>query len=249
VPSLRETELRVAFLRSELERGQVDDVAVALDELCGQAEQADPRAREVLTATVTALHDPALAERIDTLRELASERGLLSLGRMLRRRASQTSPPPPPDDDDRRLITSRTGRVLTLGERKSLARQPTRAMLDKLIRDPHPQVIRMLLASPRITETDVMRMAASRPAYPEVIGEIARSPRWATRIRVRMAIVQNPGSPPDIAVPLLRLLIRPELAQVVAAADVPAIVRAAAAELLERRPPVPEKGGAGQRPQ
>ena len=107
----------------------------------------------------------------------------------------------------------------------------------------------MLLCNPMITETDVMRLAARRPAYPEVIAEIARSPAWATRARVRMAIVQNPGSPPEIAVPLLRLLIRPELAQVIAAADVPRIVRAAAAELLDRRPPVPEKRSPGERPQ
>jgi hypothetical protein len=60
-----------------------------------------------------------------------------------------------------------------------------------------------------------------------------------------MAIVQNPGAPPEIAVPLLRLLVRPELHQVTAAADVPAVVRAAASELLERRPPVPGREGSG----
>ena len=56
-----------------------------------------------------------------------------------------------------------------------------------------------------------------------------------------MTIVQNPGAPPEIAVPLLRLLIRPELQRVTSAADVPAVVRAAAGELLERRPPVPDR--------
>ena len=45
--------------------------------------------------------------------------------------------------------------------------------------------------------------------------------------------------------PLVRLLVRPELQQVTAAADVPAVVRAAASELLERRPPVPAREGGG----
>jgi hypothetical protein len=107
-------------------------------------------------------------------------------------------------------------------------------------------VVQNLLGNPRLTEDDVLRMAARRPAYPRVIGEIARHPRWSQRARVRLAIVQNPGSPVDLSVPLVRLLTRAELREVLAAADVPAVVRAAAGELLERRPPVPERGGPGE---
>jgi hypothetical protein len=131
--------------------------------------------------------------------------------------------------------------VLTLGERRALARRPSRAAFDKLLADPHPMVVQNLLQNPRLTEDDVVRMAARRPAYPDVIGAVARHPQWSQRVRVRMAIVQNPGSPAEIAVPMVRLLIRPELLQVVAAPDVPAVVRAAASEVLERRPPVPER--------
>ena len=104
VPALREAGLRVAFLRSEIERRHVEEVAVALDELCGQAEQANPRAREVLTAAVPVLTDPMLAARVDALRELASERALLPLGRLLRRQSSLPSAPPP-EADDRHLAT------------------------------------------------------------------------------------------------------------------------------------------------
>ncbi len=107
-------------------------------------------------------------------------------------------------------------------------------------------VVKNLLQNPRLTEDDVLRMAARRPAYPEVIGEVAQHPVWSQRARIRMAIVQNPGAPPDIAVPLVRLLNRPELQQVASAPDVPAVVRAAATELLERRPPVPDRGESGE---
>jgi hypothetical protein len=90
-----------------------------------------------------------------------------------------------------------------------------------------------------------VRLVARRPNRPEVIAEVSRHPGWLQRPRVRMAIVQNPWSPPEIAVPIVRLLIRPELREVLAAADLPPIVRAAATELLERRPPVPSGGGRG----
>lgn len=242
VPALRESALRVSYLRSELSHRPLADVAVALDALCGRAEQADPVAREVLGAAVTALAEPTLLDRVDALRQLAFHEALLPLARLLRRRSrAEPAPDPPPPVDERTLATSSTGRVLTLGERRALARRPSRAALDKLLRDPHPMVVQNLLQNPRLTEDDVVRIVARRPAYPAVIAEIARHPRWSQRARVRMAIVQNPGAPPELAVPLVGLLIRPELVQVVEAADVPGVVRAAARELLERRPPVPER--------
>ena len=237
-------ELRVAFLRSELLRIGPADVAPALDALCAAAEQADPLARDVLVAVVQVIADPALAPFVEELRAAAASRALLPLARLLRRKArASDGSQPPPAIDERKLAAARSGRVLTLGERRALARRPSRAAFDALMRDPHPLVIKNLLGNPLMTEDDVVRMAARRPAFPEVILEIARHPRWSPRGRVRIAIVQNPGSPPELAVPMVRLLIRPELLQVVAAADVPAVVRAATTELLDRRPPVPQKPG------
>lgn len=245
VSSVKEVELRIGLLRRDLQGLPPGVLAAALDEICGAAEQADPVAREILGAALPALCDPALAARVEELRAIAAAEALLPLARLLRRSRREDAPEQP-SVDERQLATASSGRVLTLGERRALARRPSRAAFDALMRDPHPLVIRNLLGNPRMTEDDVVRMAARRPIYPEVIVEIARHPRWSQRSRVRMALVQNPGSPPEIAVPLVRLLIRPELREVASAPDVPRVVRAAAAELLERRPPLPpgKAGGA-----
>lgn len=240
VAGLKEVELRIALMRTDVVRVEVAALAAALDEICAAAEQADPAAREVLGAVMPVLTDPAFEARVDELRGAAAEGALLPLSRLLRRRR-RAGDPAAPAVDERLLATSSSGRVLTLGERRALARRPTRAALDALMRDPHPLVVRNLLGNPRLTEDDVVRMAARRPLFREVVLEIVRHPRWSQRTRVRMAVVQNPGTPPEVAVPLVGLLIRPELLQVAAAADVPAVVRAAAAELLERRPPLPQK--------
>jgi hypothetical protein len=53
-----------------------------------------------------------------------------------------------------------------------------------------------------------------------------------------MAIALNPGSPPAVSVPMLGLMMRPELGEVVRAADLPAVVRATARELYQLRPPL-----------
>jgi len=88
-------------------------------------------------------------------------------------------------------------------------------------------------------------MAAQRPARPEVIVEIAKTPAWVKRARVRMAIVLNPLSPPEVSVPLLSLLLRPELEQVAGASFLPKVVRSAAMDLLARRPPTRNRGEGG----
>jgi hypothetical protein len=129
------------------------------------------------------------------------------------------------------------GRTLTLGERKALARRSTRKSLDRLFTDPHPVVIRTLLANAKVVEDDVVRLAARRPGNLEVLAEIARSP-WSHRVRVRLALVLNPDAPPQLAMPLLTLLVTSELRQVTSTAQLSPALRAAAHDLLARRPPV-----------
>ena len=132
------------------------------------------------------------------------------------------------------------GRPLTLGERKSLARRPDRAMLERLLGDPHPLVIKRVLANPRLTEDfqTVLRLAAKRPCRPDVLAEIARAPRWAHSARVRLALILNPGTPLEIATPSSLASSRAREA----AARCPGDARAARREALcrehlERRPP------------
>lgn len=217
-------------------------MAMALDAICGSAEQADPVARDVLASLVTLLVDPSLAPRFASMRALAEQHALLPLCRLLRRPPVARGEAGAEDAPPARVATARDGRPLTLGERRALARRPSRAALDRVLLDPHPMVVRNVLGNPRLTEDDVLRLVTRRPAVPEAIAEVARHPSWSQRARLRMAILQNPGTPPEISVPLVRLLVRPELARLLRSPDVPTIVRAAARELLERRPPVPERG-------
>jgi hypothetical protein len=232
--SLGEHGLRVAFALTELSREPPREVAAALDSICRGAEQGEPPPRDALAAFVPLLVDPDHIAPIEILRGVALDARLLSLGRLLR---GSTLAGHELDRDTVGEVAQRDGRPLMLGERRALARQPTRRALDELMRDPHPMVAAVVLTNPRITELDVLRMAAHRPAKRAVMSEIAK--RWSRRGRVRMAIVLNPGAPPAVAVPLLGLLTRPELGEVARAADLRPLVRATARELYDLRPPLP----------
>lgn len=94
----------------------------------------------------------------------------------------------------------RDSRPLTLGERKSLARTTRRDVIVQLRRDPHPDVVTILLANPHVTEADVIAIAAARPAVPATLTVVADHPRWSARHTVRRALAFNPHTAAHVAI-------------------------------------------------
>jgi hypothetical protein len=227
--------LRVAWAKAELEQTPVEELARALDDVCRGGEQMSVAARDVLDALVPVVTDVSQLGRVGAIRVVAQAEHLMSASRFLRCSTPEGHLLSESREGHHGVLQRADGRPLTLGERRALARKPARATLAKLLADPHPMVVRLVLANPRLTEDDVVRMAARRPATVDAAREIVRV--WSRAARVRMAILLNPGSPPAVSIPLLYLLTRQELGEVEQAADIPAVVRATARELVELRPP------------
>ena len=240
--SLADADLRVAYLKSVLRGEPVEALAEMLDVLCARAESADVAAREVLVALVDALNARDIQPILERLREEAAGARHLSLDRFIRVGAATALGREDPDPDRVPPPDYGKGRPLTLGERKSLARKPDRALLERLLADPHPAVIQRVLRNPRLTEDDVLRVAARRPCRADVLAEIAREPRWAHRPRIRLALVLNPSTPRSIGVAATSLLSRAELREVLASTHAPREVHAAARAHLALKPPMPRPG-------
>jgi hypothetical protein len=122
----------------------------------------------------------------------------------------------------------------TLGERKQLATTRDRDMIDRLMHDTHPHVIRILLTNPRLVEADVIKMAAARPLATAVVDEIVQSAKWIARYRVKHALVSNPYTPVNIAARLLGYLLHSDLVAVANNSTISKEVRAHAERLLGR---------------
>ncbi len=232
--ALPDVTLRVGWLRAHLAELPDAEAAELLASLCRDGERGDPESREALLVVAMVLAADAHTPFVERLRHHAEERRLLSLARLLRRSESSASlrlsEPPVPDYG--------AGRELTVGERRSLARSPNRRVLEKLLRDPHPLVLKQLLGNPRLTEDDVVRLAARRPLHSAIVDALAESPRWLRRPRVRLTLLLNPGTPEVVSMPLLAVCTRCELIDVIHGADAPLALRASAQELLERSPPL-----------
>jgi hypothetical protein len=101
-----------------------------------------------------------------------------------------------------------------------------------MLRDPHPEVVAILLGNPHLTEDDVVRMAALRPSLSASLATIAIHPRWSLRYPVRRALVLNPSTARHVAVRLATTLRPGDLAQLAADPTQPVVLRQHAAELL-----------------
>jgi hypothetical protein len=140
--------------------------------------------------------------------------------------------PPATIDEKRAQALQREGRPLTLGERKQLARGGTRELIDRLLRDPDPSVIRLLLANPKLREADVIVIGSRRPQNPDVQREIFASRLWIAAYHVKRTLALNPSTPSDLAVRLLGFLQDADLRLVASSTELPPVVQSGARTLL-----------------
>lgn len=123
-----------------------------------------------------------------------------------------------------------------LGARISMARRPAPRLIERLMADPDHRVIAALLRNPRLTEQEVVALAASRRASARALEAIAGDARWARRYGVALALVNNPRTPTRIALALLPGLLRQDLVEVAEMGRLRPEVRDRARSLLDLRP-------------
>ncbi len=200
-------------------------------------EEGDADASAALEAIRQAAADATMPyETRQRLYAAAVGRGQHSIGRLFYAVSPQTVAS---RQLDKQLAPERplkpTGRPLTLGERKSLARTHDREQLLMLLRDPHPAVVAILLDNPHLTEPDVVRVAATRPSVPDSLATIAHHPRWSVRHAVKRALVLNPATPLADAMRIATTLRAAELVELAADPSLPEALRTHAAEIAGPR--------------
>jgi hypothetical protein len=140
------------------------------------------------------------------------------------------------EDEERAARATEPDRELTLGHRKWMARSTQREVLEKLLRDPEPDVAPILLQNPRLVERDVVLLAARRPTSPELQWQTFSARRWIARYDVKRALVLNPDTPTELAIRLMGFLNARDLRLVRTSPTLAEAVRGAATRLAERSP-------------
>jgi hypothetical protein len=117
---------------------------------------------------------------------------------------------------------------LRLGERITLARLATPAVLRPLVADSEPKVLEAALRNPRLREEDLVLAVRRETAARELLEAAAASSRWQDNYAVRLALVLQPRTPLGVALGRIRTLVPRDLMRVAEAEDLLPLIRAAA---------------------
>jgi hypothetical protein len=197
---LRDTALQVGWIRDQIAVLGAARASDVLTVVLARAEQREERYSTLLLRVSLALATPEMAALKRAIAGVADIRGQEALARFL---GGPESDEGGEQEQEPKLPDFGQGRQLTLGERKALARKRDRNLLARALRDPAPDVIRILLGNPALVEEDIVRLAARRPISPDVLDQVFQNQRWVLRYRVRLALAMNPFTPEEIVLQLV----------------------------------------------
>ena len=123
---------------------------------------------------------------------------------------------------------------MRLGDRITLARLATPALLPELLAATERQVAESALVNPRLREEDLVSALRRDDVTPALVEAAAGSPRWASNYAVRLALVLQPRTPLPLALQQISSLVPRDLRRVADEAGLRPLVRAAARAVLDR---------------
>jgi hypothetical protein len=123
---------------------------------------------------------------------------------------------------------------MRLGDRVTLARLATPALLAPLLADSERQVAESALLNPRLREEDIVVSLRREDVKVVLLEATVACSRWAANYAVRLALVLQPRTPLPLALQQISSLVPRDLRRVAEEAGLRPLLRAAAQEVLAR---------------
>jgi len=141
------------------------------------------------------------------------------------------------EEEAERLGVSMFGRITHMSVKQKIlcALKGSREERGVLINSRNRLVVNSVLASPKLSDSEVERFAQSRSVSDEVIRIISSNRRWLRQYSVVMALVQNPKTPVDKALRMLPQLNHRDLAKVARNRNAHPVIRRRANEFMTHR--------------
>lgn len=84
---------------------------------------------------------------------------------------------------------------LPVGQKLTLARRGTSRVAGALLAEGHAQAIKLALANPFLTESQILKVLARAGVAERAVAAIAQHPKWSVQYNVRVALIRNPHTP------------------------------------------------------
>jgi hypothetical protein len=132
---------------------------------------------------------------------------------------------------------------MTAPQKIQLAMRGAKEARGLLIRESNKQIALAVLENPRLTDGEVEAFAKSANMSEDVIRSIGSNPEWAKRYPIVQALVNNPKTPPAVAMPFVNRMQDRDLAMLEKNKNVSEAVRSAARGLMVKRKKTQGGGG------
>jgi hypothetical protein len=132
---------------------------------------------------------------------------------------------------------------MNVAERIKLSIVGNREARTILIRDSHRIVAAAVLKNPRLTDMEAILIAQSKTVDVEVLREIAETRKWVRIYQVKVSLVNNPKTPPPVALNFIRHLRDRELRALINNKNLPGVVVSTARRIVQEKKESEAKGG------
>ncbi|HET8946524.1 MAG TPA: hypothetical protein VFQ07_06045 [Candidatus Polarisedimenticolia bacterium] len=130
-----------------------------------------------------------------------------------------------------RLLAQKLGEM-ALGEKITLARAASGAVVRALRKESSPLLLRALLDNPRFGPEDALDRAGRAETPAASLRLLAESPRFRDRVDLRGALAAHASTPPQVALRLLAAMDRGELLRLLEQPSISPLLRVAAERRL-----------------
>ncbi len=124
---------------------------------------------------------------------------------------------------------------MTVFQKMQIGRMGNKEARGLLVRDRNKLVALAVVTSPKMTESEVAAIAASRNVCDEVLRMVSRSREWTRNYKVKLALVTNPKCPQTAAINFVSHLHDRDLRVLMKSRDVPGSVSAQARRVLMKK--------------
>lgn len=182
------------------------------------------------------LEDRAVASEEDQVSEAEAEAAVLEIlgedmGEIAKLLASEG------EIEDEELESSLFAAVqkMSVMQKIKLARVGGKEARALLIKDRNRIVASSVLASPKLTETEVVAFAQSRSIGDELLRVISNNREWTKNYQIKLALASNPKTPQPQAIKFLNYLQERDLRHLMKSKDVPSNISTHARRILTKK--------------
>jgi hypothetical protein len=174
----------------------------------------------------------------EILDEAAAEAAVLALlgeemGDVAHQLASESEESSPNTGTDGNLYS--VVQNMSVMQKIKLARVGGKEARSMLIKDRNRIVASSVLASPKITETEVITITQNRSTGDEILRTISNNREWTKNYQVKLALTMNPKTPAPQAVKFLNYLQDKDLRNLMKSRDVPTNISTHARRILTKK--------------